>query len=114
MRFRRQPKVLTATEGDVIHRTREDHASPLLTGQVRPPLSRADCSYRCPMRTFNSVTDSKTAHHGQKERIYSPVRCEFAFTRAAGSETARDNGFATYSSPAPRESVVDFPRGMSA
>ena len=42
------------------------------------------------------------------------VRCEFAFTRAAGSETALDNGFATYSSPAPRESVVDFPRGMSA
>src|ERR1017187_320952 len=31
------------------------------------------------------------------------VRCEFAFTRAAGSETALDNGFATYSSPAPRE-----------
>ena len=44
----------------------------------------------------------------------NPVRCEFAFTRAAGSETARDNGFPTYSSPAPRESVVDFPRGMSA
>jgi hypothetical protein len=42
------------------------------------------------------------------------VRCEFAFTRAAGSETARDNGFATYSSPASRESVVGFRRGISA
>ena len=43
MRFRRRPKVLTATEGDVIHRTREDHASPLLAVQVRPRLSRVDC-----------------------------------------------------------------------
>jgi hypothetical protein len=42
------------------------------------------------------------------------VECEFSFTRAPGSETARDNGFATYSLPAPRESVVDFLRGMSA
>jgi hypothetical protein len=43
----------------------------------------------------------------------SPVECEFSFTRAPGCETARDNDVATYSLPAPRESVVDFLRGMS-
>jgi hypothetical protein len=45
---------------------------------------------------------------------FKPVECEFSFTRAPGCETARDNGFATYSLPAPREAVVDFLRGMSA
>lgn len=34
------------------------------------------------------------------------LECEFSFTRAPGCETARENGFATYSLPGPRESVA--------
>ena len=62
----------------------------------------------------NDRLESPIELQSSESEAIERVRCEFAFTRAAGSETARDNGFATYSSPAPRESVVGFRRGISA
>ncbi len=77
-----------------------------------PPVNQARRLITC--EGLQALIDALAGGGYQVLGPTARVECEFSFTGAPGSETARDNGFATHSLPAPRESVVDFLRGMSA